>query len=241
MLLRLRNSVDAMTRMMRQQERIANNLANANTVGYKQDRTFTEILNEEINVEGAPQSIKRMEQWADLSAGDLEQTGNPLDVAIEGEGFFVLTDETTGTPRYTRAGRFVLDAEGTLRDAQGHLVEGEAGPIQLPTADGGPVVIDRDGTVRVDGKEVGRLRIVTFDNPAALRRLDGAAFDAGGMEPVDVEHPNLHQGYLEQSNVDPLRALTEMIEQHRLFESQQRSLRTDDELLGRVTRELGRF
>ncbi|RMF53760.1 MAG: flagellar hook basal-body protein, partial [Bacteroidetes bacterium] len=102
MLLRLRNSVDAMTRMVRQQERIANNLANANTVGFKRDRSFTEILNQELNAEGAPQSVKRTVQWADFTPGSLEQTGNPLDVALHGEGFFVLTDATTETPRYTR-------------------------------------------------------------------------------------------------------------------------------------------
>ncbi|GIV59735.1 MAG: flagellar basal-body rod protein FlgF [Rhodothermaceae bacterium] len=241
MLLRLRNSVDAMTRMVRQQERIANNLANANTVGFKRDRSFTEILNQELNAEGAPQSVKRTVQWADFTPGSLEQTGNPLDVALHGEGFFVLTDATTETPRYTRAGRFVLDAEGTLRDVFGHQVEGEAGPIQIPTDQGGAIVIERDGSIRVGSETVGRLRVVRFEDPAALRRLDGAAFDAAGQEPLDVEQPDVRQGFLEQSNVDAIAAMTEMIEHYRLFETQQRSIRTDDELLGRVTRELGRF
>lgn len=227
--------------MVRQQERIANNLANANTVGFKRDRTFTQILNEEIDAEGAPRSDKLVQQWADLAPGAFEQTGNPLDVALQGEGFFELSDEASGETRFTRAGRFTLDADGTLRDVFGYAVQGDGGPIRLSLQNGGPITIARDGSIRVGEEQVGKIRVVTFDDVDRLQRLDGAAFDAAGMEPVDVETPDVRQGFLEQSNVDAITAMTEMIEFYRLFESQQKSIRTEDEILGRITRELGRF
>ena len=241
MLLRLRNSVEAMSRMVRQQERIANNLANANTVGFKQDRTFTQVLNERIDIEGAPRSDKLTRQWADLSPGAYEQTGNPLDVALNGEGFFEVMDEESGNMRYTRAGRFTLDAEGTLRDAFGYEVQGASGPIRLSPENGGAITIDRDGTIRVGEEQAGKIRVVTFEEPDRLTRLDGAAFDAAGMSPIDAETPDVRQGYLEQSNVDAIASMTEMIEFYRLFETQQKTIRTADDILGRITRELGKF
>ena len=229
-----------MTAMVRQQERLANNLANANTVGYKRDRTFTEALNERLDNEQAPQSDRSMTQWADQAAGTYEMTGNPLDVALGGEGFFVLSDEATGAARYSRAGQFSLGEDGMLRNAMGQVVEGEGGPLQLPL-DGGAIEIDRNGAVRVGGQEAGKLRVVAFEDPLRLRRVDGAAFDAAGMEPEDVDTPDVKQGFLEGSNIDPVHEMTEMITHFRLFESQQKTLQTLDQVLGNVTRDLGKF
>lgn len=240
MLLRLQNAFRSMTSMIREQERIANNLANANTIGYKHDRTFTTALEEYLDDEGGPQSIRETEQWASLEEGAFESTGNPLDVAIANEGFFELSDEVTGAARYTRAGRFMLDDQGTLRDPRGFLVEGEGGPIQLPR-NAGEIAIHADGTIQADGQDVGRLRLVRFENPRAMQRLDGAAFSAEGLEPLPVENPTVKQGLLETSNVDPLLEMTEMITHFRLFESQQKMLQTHDQILGHVTRELGKF
>ena len=241
MLLRLKNSVDAMTRMMRHQERVANNLANANTVGYKKDRMFTRILNEHLDNDGAPTSDKIVSQMPDLTEGELEQTGNPLDVAIHGDGFFELSDDANDTKRYTRAGRFTLDAEGQLRTPEGYGVEGESGPIQIEKTDGNPIVIDHDGTVRLGNQQVGKIRLVSFDDPTVLKRLDDASFDAGTQEPTDVEVPDMRQGFVEGSNVNAVEEMAEMIEHFRNFETQQRSIRTTDQLLGRITRDLGRF
>lgn len=240
MLLRLQNSFASMTTMVREQERIANNLANANTIGYKRDRTFTEALNERLDAEQAPRSERDTQQWASLEQGALEKTGNPLDVAIEGEGFFVLSDEATGMYRFTRAGRFVQDADGFLRDPKGFFVEGEAGPIQLPP-NATDVEIEETGRVQANGQTVGQLRVVRFADTLGLRRLDGATFDAAGMEPEDVERPRLAQGHVEHSNVNPIHEMTEMIEHFRLFESQQKVLQSNDQVLGHITRDLGRF
>lgn len=229
-----------MTAMVREQERIANNLANANTVGYKHDRTFTSTLEEYIDVEGAPQSDRTTEQWASLQQGSFEATGNPLDLAIESDGFFVLSDEAGGAVRYTRAGRFMLDGQGVMRDANGYLVGGADGPIRIPR-DAATIDIQADGTIRADDEPVGQVRVVRFDNPEALERLDGAAFSADNLESRPVDDPALRQGFLETSNVNPLTEMSQMITHFRLFESQQKALQTHDQILGHVTRELGKF
>lgn len=240
MLLRLQNAFRSMTSMTREQERIANNLANANTIGFKHDRTFTTALDEYLDAEGGPQSVRETQQWASLEAGALESTGNPLDVAIGGEGFFVLSDDAAGATRYTRAGRFTADGQGMLRDPHGYQVEGDGGPIQLPR-DVGEISIHDDGTIQADGQDIGRLQIVRFEDPRGLQRLEGAAFSAEGLEPIRVENPEVRQGFLESSNVDPLSEMSDMITHFRLFESQQKMLQTQDQILGHVTRELGKF
>lgn len=240
MLLRLRNAAASMTEMTRQQERVANNLANANTVGYKRDRLFTQALEERIDAEGAPRSDRRVTQGADPQQGALQATGNPLDVALDGEGFFVTTDAATGANRYTRAGQFTLSPDGALQTPAGHAVEGEGGPIQIPP-ESGPVQIAKDGTIRAGEQQVGKLRVVRFENPLQLERLDGAAFAAAGAEPLPAETPRVIQGHLEGSNVSPVAEMTDMIEHFRTFESQQKMLQTTDQVLGRVTRDLGTF
>ncbi len=240
MLLRLRNAAASMTEMTRQQERVANNLANANTVGYKRDRLFTQALEERLDAEGAPRSDRRVTQGADPRQGTLKATGNPLDVALGGEGFFVTTDAATGAPRYTRAGQFALGEDGTLRTPAGHAVEGQGGPIQIPP-ESGPVQIAKDGTIQAGGQRVGALSVVRFENPLELERLDGAAFAAGNAAPEPVQAPDVIQGHLEGSNVNPVAEMADMIEHFRTFESQQKVLQTTDQVLGRVTRDLGTF
>lgn len=225
---------------MRHIERIANNLANANTVGYRQDRIFTEVLNEEIDAEGAPVSMRKMQQWADHRAGGLETTGNPLDVAIDGEGFFVLNNPETGESQYTRAGRFLLNEDGALQTAGGLVVEGASGQIDLPP-EGGDIEIRKNGDLLFNGQLMGTIRVVQFDNPEQLQRIDTASFVANGQIPTDIEDPSLLQGQVEMSNVNALAAMTELIENSRLFESQQKAMRTIDMYLQRASRELARF
>lgn len=239
MLLRLRNAAASMEAMTREQERTASNLANAGTTGYKRDRMFTEVLNERLDAEGAPRSDRLITQGADFVQGALTATGNPLDVALADEGFFVVTG-ADGAVRYTRAGRFITGADGQVQTPEGWTVDGADGPLQIP-ADGGTVQIARDGSVSVDGQAVGKLRVVRFADAGALQRDEGATFLAPGQEPEPMETPNVVQGHIEESNVDPVAEMTDMIEQFRLFESQQKVLQTTDQILSRVTRDLGRF
>ena len=237
MLLRLRNAAASMAELVQRQDRTANNLANANTVGYRRDRAFTEVLRERLDAEGAPQSDRRIVGWADLTPGALDATGNPFDVALEGEGFFVVNGDD-GTERYTRAGRFLMDATGTLRTSDGATVMGTDGPIQLPP--GGPVTIAPDGRIAVAGQPAGQLQVVTFGDPTVLRRLDDTSFVADGP-PTALETMAVRQGFIEGSNVDPIREMTDMIAHVRLYEAQQKVIQTTDGVLGQVTRDLGTF
>jgi flagellar basal-body rod protein FlgF len=237
MLLRLQSASSAMTELSRQQDRTANNLANANTVGYRRARTFTEELVQRLDAEGAPTSARTIGQWADAAPGALETTGNPLDLALLGEGFFAVADADGGT-RYTRAGRFTTDHEGTLRTPDGLAVLGADGPITLPP--GGPIEVSADGEIRVGNQVAGTLRIVGFPPDALLERTTGAAFVTDAA-PEPLDRPQVRQGSVELSNVDAVSEMTEMIAQHRLFESHQKVLHAHDALLGRVTSDLGRF
>ena len=224
---------------MQRQDQVANNLANVNTAGYKRARSFVEALDAHTDAEGAPRSTRLEQQWADLAPGPVEATGNALDVALGGEGFFVLQDEATGAARYTRAGRFTLGEDGTLRTPSGALVEGQDGPIILPD-NGGAIEIDGDGSIRRGGQTAGRLRVVRFEDAAPLARLDDASFTTEA-EPLDAEAPAVQQGALEGSNVNPVGEMADMIATFRLFEAQQKMLQSTDHLLSAATRDLGKF
>ena len=237
MLLRLRNAAASMTELTRQQERTANNLANANTVGFRRDRAFTEVLQQTLDAERAPTSARAQRTWADPAAGALDATGNPLDLALNGEGFFA-TEDAAGAVRYTRAGRFTTDPAGFLRTPDGAFVRGEAGRIQLPP--GAAVEVTSAGAVRAGATEVGRLQVVRFAPDAAFTKVGDAAFTTTAA-PEAVAAPDVRQGFVEGSNVNALAEMTDMIAGLRLFETQQKVIQTHDALLGRVTQDLGKF
>ena len=240
MLLRLENSYNSMAASMRELERIANNLANANTVGYRKTRFFTEVLNEQIDPEGSPRSTRSLQQWNDQSTAELQRTDNPLDIAIDGEGFFVVSDPDTGETSYTRAGQFVIDNDNTFRTINGRLVEGTNGPIDVPQ-DATTIDIRKNGEVLADGQLVGAIRVVQFENPDSLIQYQEASFLAGEQFPEEMEEPQIVQGHLEMSNVNAVNAMVELVEHSRLYEMQTKALRTIDLYLQRAGRELSRF
>ena len=237
MLLRLRNAAASMAELAQRQDRVANNLANATTVGFRRDRAFATALAERIDTDGSPQSTRVAGQVADATQGAFVQTGAPLDLAIEGGGFFAVQD-ADGRTRLTRAGEFLLDAEGTVRSPQGHaLLDTDGRPLTLPPS-GGEITINTAGEVSVGAALVGRVQTMAVNDPTTLLRLDGATFDAADARPSEAR---IRQGFLESSNVDAVAEMVELMGHVRLFESQQKSLRTTDDILGAVTRDLGTF
>ena len=182
MLLRLENSYNSMAANMRHLERIANNLANANTVGYRQDRIFTEVLNEEIDAEGGPLSTRRMQQWADHRAGSLEATGNPLDVAFDRDDFFVLNNPETGESQYTRAGRFILSEDGALQTPKGLFVEGTSGQIDFPPEGGD---IEAQGFEGRFGHALGHGTGLVVHEPRRLSPLSDSLLAEGMLVTVE--------------------------------------------------------
>ena len=228
-----------MGELAQRQDRVANNLANANTVGFQRDRAFAQALDERLDFEGTARSTRVAGQWADQTGGSLQETGGPLHLALEGDGFFAVQD-ASGQTRYTRAGEFMLAADGTVRSPQGlALLRDDGAPLTLPPS-GGEVEVSTAGEVRVGGVSVGHVAAVVPENPRALVRLDGASYASEGVA-VRPSEARVRQGFLESSNVDAVREMTDLIAHVRLFESQQKALQTTDDVLGAVTRALGTF
>jgi flagellar basal-body rod protein FlgG len=165
----------------------------------------------------------------DLSQGLLKPTGNPLDLAISGEGFFVV--QTPRGERFTRKGDFSLDRNGFLVTNEGFQVLGEGGPIEIGR--GREVVINERGEVTVDGEVIDTLRIVTFSKEARLIPEGNGLIRAEGGEVLPAEGFSVKQGFLEGSNVSPIEEMVRLMNLIRLFEAYQKALQTSFEDLSR--------
>jgi len=215
----LEYSAQILTPASRAQEIMANSLANSATPGFLAERFTFSREGEETIVRGT----------LDLTPGAIEETSNPLDVALQSGGFFVV--QTDDGPAYTRDGSFRLDGEGTLIHSSGAKVQTDAGEIIVPP--NSSVTITADGEVRANGASLGKFRVVEFDDPSTLRHL-GQNLIGAEAEPLDVEAPRVSQGSLESANVEPVRAMVDMIGIQRLFEANQSALLTQDGSLGRL-------
>ncbi|MGA6925305.1 MAG: flagellar basal-body rod protein FlgF [Desulfosarcina sp.] len=226
-------------------EMLANNVANINTVGYKAETSVFGVPEAPSSapLDNSSEAIASLTPYAppfrsviDFSQGAIRQTGNPLDVAIEGDGFFSI--QTPEGLQYTRQGNFSLNADGVLITPEGYSVLGEGGEITL---DEGSVEIDLEGRVIVDGDELDRLRISAFGDGHALKKAGNGRFvlsenAIAGDRPEGVI---LRQGYLESANVNPVRAMTEMIETSRAFEAYQKVIQSADEATATSINEVG--
>ena len=224
----------AMVQQMRL-EVLANNIANINTNGYKGEKTIFRVNEETTAPEEEPTTdeIQPLSPYAppfetriDFSQGALRETGNTLDVAINGNGFFAV--QTPEGVQYTRQGSFSLNEEGVLVTPDGFPVIGEGGEITLEE---GNVEIDLEGGIYVDGDEVGRLQLTDFADQNILQKVGNGRFmttdqTVTGERPEDT---TFSQGYLETANVNPIMAMTEMIETSRAFEAYQKVIQTVDE------------
>ncbi len=208
----------ALSSLAHQYETIANNLANANTVGFKRRLSAAGASASELAATGtAP--LTAVSDFVDFSQGRLVPTGRSLDVALSGKGFLVL--ETDQGERYTRNGTFQTNARGQLVDTQGRSVAGGGGPLMIPpTVSPMQVTIAEDGRVLAAGAEIGKLRIVEFEDPTVLRPVGDSAFEAPETAgPRPATETTVHQRFQEGSNVEAVGELVALIQVTRLYEA----------------------
>ncbi len=225
----------------RQLEITANNLANMNTIGYKKDRVFFRHLIDSLqgqDQQAADEAMASGDVSTDFSTGPVRKTGNPLDVAIVGEGFFVI--ETPQGKVYTRNGNFTLDSQGRLITQDGYSVLGNGGEIQIA---GNDVSINEAGDILVEGKAVDRIRVVRFEDPTQLLKIGSTYFspEEDAATVVQPEKVQLRQGYLEGSNVTGVSEVVEMIELYRQFELGQKAIASQDQTLDKLINDAGRM
>lgn len=221
----------------------ANNIANVSTAGFKAEQLLREANPyTRASAEDGPGRLNYVAEWGmgrDFGQGALEQTGRPLDLAITGEGFFTL--DTPQGERFTRDGRFAMDAAGTLTSADGAPVMGEGGAPITINPDAGPVTILANGEVSQNGVVAGRIAVTRFDDNGALSKIGENRYIA----PEDAERemalePIVRQGFVESSNVRPILEITSMMEVSRAYASVSRMLQQADELSRKAIERLGR-
>jgi flagellar basal-body rod protein FlgF/flagellar basal-body rod protein FlgG len=203
----------------------ANNLANANTSGFRGERVSfkTQMMTASANVSArAVNSFGVLgASRTDFSQGSLLQTGNSLDLALEGSGFFAV-QAPTGV-QYTRNGNFHLTKDGALVTAQGYPVLGDKGPITLPS---GNAEISSAGVISVDGDFAGQLQLSQFDAGVPLTSLGDAYFSAPAAAATPATQLTVQQGSLESANINPVECAVSLIEIQRNAEMMQRALNT---------------
>ncbi len=234
----LYTSVAGLTAADARHQVLAHNLANADTPGYKADDIGIESFEQVLAALADPQmpgtGARSGERRFDLTQGGLTQTGEPLDLALDGPGFFVLTGPD-GRPLYTRAGRFHRDATGVLRNADGLAVQGENG--QPLVAVGAEVRVQPDGTVLSDGTPVGRLRLAQVD-PRSLARAGTVTFASTDPNPQPAT-ARVVSGALENANVDVTATMTAMLMLLRAFEVDRQAVQLQNETLGATVNQVG--
>jgi flagellar basal-body rod protein FlgF len=225
---------------------ISQNLANVLTAGYKREipvsRTFTSYINQITGPDTVASEAQLMNQeqvMLDASAGTLRFTSNPLDVAIDGDGFMeVVTDHGVA---YTRQGNLRVDARGHLITGQGFPIMGLAGEI---TVSGAAIKINNNGEVTQDERVVGQIKLTRFANPNELVPLGNGLFDQGGARPADGaagQNGTLKTGYQENSNVSSPQEMIRLTETVRHFESMQRIMQNYNDVMEKAISKLGDF
>jgi flagellar basal-body rod protein FlgG len=228
---------------------IAQNLSNVGTAGYKAERVAFDVsplqnfpvpVYDSVLAETQP-LVVGADMRRDFTQGSVNTTGNPLDVAITGAGFFAVT--TPRGERYTRNGTFTIDKDGFLSTPEGFHVQGEQGAeIRLSTT-GGPIEISEDGSIRSDGNTVGRLKLVDFGpQPSLVPEGDSlyAPVPGTGGAPLPPEQVAVQQYAIERANVDVVQGMVALVDVSRTFETYMRAITRLDELQQRSINEVGR-
>ena len=256
----LRGLYTAWTGMVNEQKRldvISNNMANSDTVGYKDERVTSQAFDQVLGIkirDGSQayhnQAIGRFslgvkigEVYTDYSRGSLRETGNTYDVTLSGKGFFtvnVVDSNGVTHTRYTRNGQFHLTKDGFLVVKEGNRVQGEGGDIVIdPSAK--KVSISSTGQIVADGQEVDTLQIADFQDYDYLAKYGDTMYEpVDGATMIEAEAQVL-QGYTEQSNVNVIKEMVDLITTTRAYEANQKVIRSYDSMLDRAANQVGRL
>jgi flagellar basal-body rod protein FlgF len=237
-------ALSRMSAMRREMDVLANNMANMNSNAYKGER----VMFEEYLSRGNTSLDTRTNRFSfvtdsgvlrDFRTGKVNQTGNPLDLAITGNGY--LTVETPQGRRYTRDGHLRLDEDRRLVTAGGHpVLDNRNRPIVFPANETSPPTIAADGTITSGQNQVGKIELVTFENEQGLRKTAQGLF-ATDLDPQPApEATTIAQGALESSNVEPILEMTNMIELLRQYQNTQNLIDGEHDRLRRAVERLGR-
>ncbi|HAI28507.1 MULTISPECIES: flagellar hook-basal body complex protein [Thalassospira] len=227
---------------------LSQNMANMNTTGYKEQRMmFTDWIakNKDAPFRGEREIslVQDISQYRNTTVGTIEHTDRPLDVALSQPDMFFAVETPTGV-QYTRSGNFSLDPGGQLITNDGFPVLSDAGqPMFFNEADG-QIEIKGDGTIATDIGQIGKLQVVTVDNVQEMTVTGNTLYQAPeGEDNQDlvelVENPGIVQGALEKSNVNPIGAMTQMIDVLRTYQSVTRSLESENERMRNMINKLG--
>lgn len=222
--------------LLREMQLIANNIANSTTTGYRREgMIFSEYI-KKVNGEASLSMARGNSRHLDLRQAGLDQTGGSLDLAIQGEGFFLLA--TPDGERLTRAGAFLPSEEGNLVNASGHtLLDAGRAPIALP-AGAKHISIAEDGTMSADETPVAQIGLWQPVDPLKLRHDAGTIFAADEVEPA--EGAVMRQGFLEASNVSAIGEISRMITVQRSYELGQKFLDAEDQRQRNIIQTLGK-
>src|SRR6056297_261858 len=212
--------------LLREMQTVANNIANAVTTGYRQEGlVFSEHVTRVKDGPSVSMATANVRATS-FAQGTLTQTGGALDLAIEGEGFFLI--ETPNGERLTRAGNFTLSAEGDLVTLDGHrILDAGGAPVFVPPDTGAPG-ISSDGTISANGQLIGQIGLVRPIDPLDMIREGGVMFRTEG-ETEPVLEGRMLQGFVENANVDPISQIARMVEVQRSYELGQSFLDAENE------------
>jgi flagellar basal-body rod protein FlgF len=227
--------------LQRQMDVVANNLANINTTGFKGESLLFEDYIMPVAADDdfmpADRDLHYTMDWStvhDMAGGSIEQTGNPLDVALSGNGFLVV--QTPQGERYTRAGSLQIGADGTLVDLNGNPVLSDGGPIQFQPSET-DITIAADGAISTSEGPKGALRVVEFADPRHLAKAGDNLYAGDGA--VDATGTAIVQGSIERSNVSGVTQLTEMIRIQRAYQSLATLMQKQDDIRSTAINRLG--
>lgn len=236
----LYKSASGMLPSMKKQELTANNVSNVSTPGYKKDSMFTRELSraeQKLSVKKSDwQQPIAPEMYIDFQSGAFDRTGNALDLAIDGDGFFTIQLED-GSTAISRNGSFSVNSDGLLSVPGGGIVMAEGGAVEIGN---GQVTVSAGGGIEIDGATVGKITPVTVNDLQKLEKIGRSMFLVPQEEQlIPVNHATIRQGYIESSNVDIVSEMVNMIIAYRSYEANAKALQTQDTSLGNLFNRVG--